>query len=152
MFFKLKHRTQRAYIVDTDPEHSLTSLTAMQRKKILVPLGQHARNLKSVHYALSLAGRIQAQIIIIRQRKSGEETNDNVNLLDKSLGELIDDARQHGVALSLYRIDENLIDEVVTLANAEHIGLLVFNSDDELSEPTMAHIKPLISSQIIQVR
>ncbi|MFC1831527.1 hypothetical protein ACFL0S_05860 [Thermodesulfobacteriota bacterium] len=124
----------------------------MQRKKILVPLGQHARNLKSVHYALSLAGRIQAQIIIIRQRKSGEETNDNVNLLDKSLGELIDDARQHGVALSLYRIDENLIDEVVTLANAEHIGLLVFNSDDELSEPTMAHIKPLISSQIIQVR
>ncbi len=124
----------------------------MQRKKILVPLGQHARNLKSVHYALSLAGRIQAQIIIIRQRKSGEETNGNVNLLDKSLEELIGDARQHGVALSLYRIDENLIDEVITLANAEHIGLLVFNSDDELSEPTMAQIKPLISSQIIQVR
>jgi len=148
----LKHRAQRAQSVDTDPEHSLTSLTAMQRKKILVPLGQHARNLKSVHYALSLAGRIQAQIVIIRQRKSGEETNDNVNLLDKSLEELIDDARQHGVALSLYRIDENLIDEVVTLANAEHIGLLVFNSDDELSEPTMAQIKPLISSQIIQVR
>lgn len=148
----MKHRAQRAQSVDTDPEHSLTSLTAMQRKKILVPLGQHARNLKSVHYALSLAGRIQAQIVIIRQRKSGEETNDNVNLLDKSLEELIDDARQHGVALSLYRIDENLIDEVVTLANAEHIGLLVFNSDDELSEPTMAQIKPLISSQIIQVR
>jgi hypothetical protein len=124
----------------------------MHRKKILVPLGQHARNLKSVHYALSLAGRIQAQIIIIRQRKSGEETNGNVNLLDKSLEELIDNARQHGVALSLYRIDENLIDEVITLANTEHIGLLVFNSDDELSEPTMAQIKPLISSQIIQVR
>jgi hypothetical protein len=125
----------------------------MQGKKILVPLGQQARNLKSVHYALSLAGRIQAQIIIVRQRiSSSEETTDNVSLLDKSLEELIDDARQYGVALSLYLIDDNLAEEVVTLVNAEHIGLLVFNSDDELSEPTMAQIKPLISSQIIQVR
>jgi len=124
----------------------------MQRKKILVPLGQNARNLKSVHYALSLAGRIQAQIIIIRQRMCSDETTDNFNLLDKSLEELIDDARKHDVALSLYRIDDNLAQEVAALANAEHIGLVVFNSDDELSETTMAQIKPLISSQIIQVR
>lgn len=124
----------------------------MQRKKILVPVGKHARNLKSVHYALSLAGRIQAQIFIIRQSRSGEETTDNFNLLDESLEDLIDDARQHGVVLSLYRIDDNLVEEVVTLANAEHIGLLVFNTDEEMSEPTMARIKPLISSQIIQVR
>jgi predicted peroxiredoxin len=123
----------------------------MQGKKILVPLGKHARNLKSVHYALSLAGRIQAQIIIIRQKQAGEDATDNFSLLDKSLEELIDDARQNGVSLSLYQIEENLVEEVVTLANAEHIGLLVFNTDDELSEPTMAQIKPLISSQIIQV-
>ena len=124
----------------------------MHRKKILVPLGKHAKSLKSVHYALSLAGRIQAQIYIIRQRTAAEETTDNFNLLDESLEELIDGARQHGVALSLYRVDDNLIDEVVRLANAEGIGLLVFNTDDEMSEPTMAQIKPLISSQIIQVR
>jgi len=124
----------------------------MQRKKILVPLGKHARNLKSVHYALSLAGRIQAQIIIVRQRESGEEPTGNFNLVDKSLEELVDDARQHGVNLALYRVDENLVDEVVTLANAKRIGLLVFNADDELSEPTMAQVKTLISSQIIQVR
>ena len=124
----------------------------MQSKKILVPLGTRARNLKSVHYALSLAGRIQAQIFIVRQRKAVEEAPDNFNLLDESLGELLDDARQNGVALSLHRVDGNLLDEVVRLANAEHIGLVVFNNEDEMTEPAMAQIKPLISSQIIQVR
>jgi hypothetical protein len=124
----------------------------MQRKKILVPIGKHAKNFKSIHYALSLAERIQAQILIIRQREPGDGDNYNFDLLDQSLKELIDDARQSGVTLSLYQADHNFVEDIVNLVNAEHIGLLIFNTDDEMSEPVMSQIKPLVSSQIIQVK
>lgn len=124
----------------------------MQRKRILVPLGVDTRNLKSVHYALALASRIEAQIYIIREMQSVDDDNTNLLLLNEALRELINNARQNGISLSLHEVDNHFVDEIVKLVDAEHIELLVFSTDNENTERLMTKVKPLVSSQVIQVR
>lgn len=124
----------------------------MENKKILVPLGVHARNLGCVHYALSLAVRMQASIHVLRQRDPGESEIYGFDFLDQALDELVDNARQNGIGLTLNSADGNLTDEIVEIVKAEHIGLLIFGADDEIAETVMPQVKTLVSSQIIKVK
>jgi len=124
----------------------------MHRKKILVPLDAHTSNLKSVHYALALADRIQAFIYIVRQRKTSGEEIQHFDLLDQALRELINNARESGISLYYYEVEKNFIDEIVELVKTENISLLVFNTEKNDSEHLMRLIKPLVSCQIIQVK
>jgi len=110
------------------------------------------RNLKSVHYALALANRIQARIYIIRQKPTDNVEISYFNLMNQTLYELIDKARQSGVSLSLYEGCNNFVDEIVDLVKSEHITLLVFNAETQEAREIMKKIKLLISAQIIQIQ
>ncbi len=124
----------------------------MENKKILVPLGAGAKHLRSVHYALSLADRIPAHIYVLRQKRLAGDERYELDLLDRALNELIENARQNGVSLSHYMAEGDLADEIVGMVNTERIGLLIFNADDEISVTAMSQVKTLVSSQIIEVR
>jgi hypothetical protein len=124
----------------------------MHRKKVLVPIGPHANNLKSVHYALSLAGRLDAQIYILQQAPAVKAENQQTLWFNETLQDLINDARQNNIAVSHYTVNANFKDEIVDLVRTEHIEVLVFSTDAEVSEGLLHQIKPLVSSQIIQVQ
>lgn len=124
----------------------------MPQKRILVPLGPHAKDLKSVHYALALAERLQAQIYILQQAAASDMEYFHGDFLREALRDLINNARQAGIVVSHYIADDQLKEEIVNLVRSEHIDWLVFSSDEEVSEQLLLQIKPLVASQIIQVR
>lgn len=124
----------------------------MYRKKVLVPIGPHASNLKSVHYALSLAERLDAKIYILQQAPAAAAENQQTLWFNDTLQDLINNARQNNIVLSHYVANNNFKDEIVDLVKSEHIEVLVFSADAEVSEGLLHQVKPLVPSQIIQVR
>jgi len=124
----------------------------MHQKKILVPVGSNANNLKSVYYALALADRLNAHIHILQQAPAKRSENQQSIWFHETLQDLINDARQNDVLVSQYTVNTNFKDEIVDLVRSEHIDLLVFSADQEVSEDLLLQIMPLIPSQIIQVR
>ncbi|MCF8106025.1 MAG: universal stress protein [Desulfohalobiaceae bacterium] len=122
-------------------------------KKILVPIGIKAVDLKSLQYALALARRLQTQIYILQHSGFSEDAVTPFNpWLDETLRSLINDARQAGVIVTHYVVTSHFEEEIVDLARAEHIDLLIFNTGEEVSERLLFRIKPLVPGQIIQVR
>jgi nucleotide-binding universal stress UspA family protein len=124
----------------------------MFQKKILVPLGRSGKDLKSVHYALSLAERLQSQVYILQQAPSSSFDHQFSAWLDEALLDLINSARQAGLTVSHHITHRELKQEIVDLVIAEGIDLLVFSLDDGLSERLLLQVKPLIPTQIIQVK
>ena len=124
----------------------------MLQKKILVPLGASGTDLKSVHYALALAERLRAQVYILHQapRENGERAPSM--WLDEALFDLINSAREAGLAVSHYVAQQALKEEIVALTTAENIDILVFSGADGVNEQVLAQVKPLIPCQIIQVK
>jgi hypothetical protein len=126
--------------------------STMYQKKILVPIGPTACNLRSVHYALALAARLGAQIYLLQQAATANAENQQTFWFHETLQDLINNARQNEITLSHYMVNTNFKDEIVDLARSEHIDLLVFSADQAVSEELLLQIKPLVPSQIIQVR
>ena len=124
----------------------------MHQNKILIPLGQHAKDLKSIHYALALAERLRAQVYILQQTEAAGVENPYADFLQEALRDMINNARQAGIVVSHYIADEQLKEEIVNLVRTEHIDWLVFSTDEEVSERLLLEVKPLVPSQIIQVR
>ena len=124
----------------------------MVQKKILVPLGMTGTDLKSVHYALALAERIEAQVFIL-QSDDGTGADSSLTLyLGEALVDLINSARQAGLNVSHHIAHKALKEEIVGLVKDEHIDLLVFGAEDKVDKRLLLQIKPLVSSQIIQVK
>jgi hypothetical protein len=134
---------------------SLREAVAMQNKRILVPIGPYAHDLRSVHYALALAERITAHIYIleltVHTGLPHSEKPPTAGLHD-ALIDLINNARLSGITVFHYLADKTLKEEIVDLVRAEHIEFLVFSADTQVSEQIMQQVKPLVASQIIQVR
>ncbi|UCF91034.1 MAG: universal stress protein [Desulfobacterales bacterium] len=123
----------------------------MSQKKILVPLGASAKDLKTVHYALSLAERLHAQVYILQQTAVTDGENPLTVWLEEALLDLINSARQAGLTVAYYIAPRMLEEEIVGLIKGEGIDVLVFGEDDGFCERRLLQIKPLIPSQIIQV-
>ena len=123
----------------------------MSAKKILVPLVTSAKSLKSVHYALSLAERLGAQVYILQQI-AGSAADALSIWMDEALPDLINSARQAGLGVSHHITRRLFEEEIVELVRKEGIDVLVFGVDDGAGERFLLQIKPLISSQVIQVR
>jgi hypothetical protein len=124
----------------------------MSPKKILVPLVPSAKDLKSVHYALSLAERLSAHVYILQQAAASSLDNPLSIWMGEALSDLINSARQAGLVVSHHVTHRLLEEEIVGLVRNEGIDVLVFGDDDAADERLVLQIKPLIPSQIIQVK
>lgn len=124
----------------------------MNQRKILVPIGAFATNLKSVYYAVALADRLQALIYIVQQVDTDQTENHQRTWFRETLRDLINNTRQTGIGVSHYMVKANFKEEIVSLIRAEHIDFLVFSKDEEMTERLVHQIRSLIPGQIIQVR
>ena len=122
------------------------------QKKILVPLGSCGKDLKGVHYALSLAERLQARVYILQQDPDAGADDAFAVWRDDALADLINSARQAGLTVSHHIVHREFREEIVGLTKEEGIDLLVFGADDGACERLLVQVKPLVSSQIIQVK
>ena len=124
----------------------------MMQKKILVPLGMSATDLKSVHYALALAERIKAQVYILQSDDATGADSSVTLYMGEALSDLINTARQAGLNVSHHIAHNALKEEIIGLVRTEGIDLLVFGVEDEVNKRLLLQVKPMISSQIIQVK
>ncbi len=124
----------------------------MFRKKILIPLAANGWNLNGVHYALALAERIGARIYILQQHTATQPQNSRLSWFETALKELISGARQAGLEVSHHITGNGLAAEIVAMERLEGIDVLVLNADDEICRHLLRQIKPLVASQIIEVR
>jgi len=127
----------------------------MSQKKILVPVGPSGKNLKSVRYAMALAQRFEASIYILQLLSASKIFKSDSISLENTLKEVVNSARQ--VGLTVYHLVaqqefQEFKDEIVDLINRESIDVLVFGADDEQCERLLKKIRPLVSSQIIEVK
>lgn len=124
----------------------------MLQKKILVPLGMTGTDLKGVHYALALAKRIEAQVYILQSDDDTGADSSVTLYMGEALSDLINSARQAGLNVSYHIAHKALKEEIVGLVKDEHIDLLVFGVEEKMNSRLLLQVKPLVSSQIIQVR
>lgn len=123
------------------------------QRRILVPLGRSVRDLTGIHYALSLARRLQAQIYILQQAQTeGTAPSATSAYINDALSDLINSARQMGLVVFHHIANVDMKQEIVELVKEESIGFLVFSVDDIESRHFIREIKSLVSSQIIQVK
>lgn len=121
------------------------------QKRILVPVGASEKSLRSVHHALALAKRLDAQVYILQQAVSKSAAPFGSTLED-ALIDLINSARQDGLTLSHYIATRDLKEEIISVAKEEGVDLLVMEADDEMGRRLVRQIEPLVAGQIIQVR
>jgi nucleotide-binding universal stress UspA family protein len=115
----------------------------------LVLVGQSRKDLKGVHYALSLAERLQAQVFVLQE--AAGDRNPVALWLDEALPELINQARDAGLSVSHLIASRPVKEKIVLLAREEGIDLVIIGGDDETCYWLPHQIKPLVPSQIIQV-
>ena len=118
-------------------------------KKIMVPLGPQIHDLKSVHYALAAAERLQATVIILRLADGHRECP---SWFEETLADLIASARLAGLKLTIIEADGNPEREVVALADTERIDVLVFGEGQGVLEHDVLQLDPRLGHMIIQVR
>ena len=106
----------------------------MSPKKILVPLVPSAKDLESVHYALSLAERLSAHVYILQQAAASSLDNPLSIWMGEALLDLINSARQAGLVVSHHITHRLLEEEIVGLVRNEGIDVLVFGDDDAAGE------------------
>ena len=123
----------------------------MLQKKILVPLDASTKNLMSVHYALSLAERLKAQVYILQETVQGNAVPYSV-WLEETLVDLIGIARQAGLEVEHYIGDGELKEEIIGLINANEIDLVVFGENDESYKQLFNQFKTKITPKIIRVK
>jgi hypothetical protein len=124
----------------------------MPSKKILVSLGLPIKDLKSVHYALSLAERLHANVYILQQAAAAGCDTPLATWIKDALSDLINSARQAGLGVSHHITHKQLEEEIVGLVREEGIDVLVCGDDDGAAERLVQQIKPLVPRQVIQVK
>jgi len=115
----------------------------------MVPLGPEIHDLKSVHYALAAAERLQAAIIILRLADSHTV---RAPWIEEAMTDLVASARLAGLRLTIVEAEGKAEREVVELAEDERIDLLVFGEDQKQLEQQVLQLAPRLGHLIIQVR
>ena len=119
------------------------------QKKIMVPLGPEIRDLKSVHYALAAAERLQAAVFILRFA-NGHELRPT--WLEETLTDLVASARLAGLQMTVVEGNGAPEREVINVADQERINLLVFSEDHRRLERRVLALAPRLGHMIIQVK
>lgn len=115
----------------------------------MVPLGPQINDLKSVHYALAAAERLQAAVIILRLADGHGE---RPAWFEEALADLVASARLAGLKLTIIEARGSPEREVVALADTERVDLLVFGEAQDELEHGVLQLDPRLAQLIIQVR
>jgi K+-sensing histidine kinase KdpD len=124
----------------------------MHLQKILVLVGISARDLRGVHYSLSLAERITTKVFILQQSEGEEERGQYSVWLEEALHDLINSARQAGLNVTHLIATGDITREIISLVKSEGITLLVLGVDNGECESIMLQLKPHLPCQIVQVK
>jgi hypothetical protein len=124
----------------------------MTQKRILVPLGLYGKDLKSVHYALSLAERLHAKVYILQQSgRIGSGDRPSI-VMNEALADLITSARQAGLTVSHHLANGEFCEEMIGMLTTERIDLLVFDAEDAGCRRLVPQLKPILARPIIEVK
>lgn len=122
----------------------------MKQERILVPLGPRNNELQGVHHALALAERMRANVYILLLESLGDR--DDLAPWEEALLELINNAREAGLAVSYHIGKGSFEEEVMAFILEEDIDLIVFGGDEAYLASSLLRIKSRAPVKIIQVK
>jgi len=120
-------------------------------KKILVVLHPESRELSALHHALALAERIRAQVIVLRIEPLKQKPA-FASWIDEAVFELLNRAREAGMAVSLNTLRGRSKSAVVGFVREQDIDVLVVGGEERRWENDLLQMKSRIPTQIIRVR
>jgi len=122
-----------------------------RKSRILIPVGPSGKGLKSVHYAMALAERLEAEIFIVHLSNGSDAGESAARRFGEDFGDIINSARLAGLKISEHLAENDDAEELVEVIREEGIDVVVFSADDTQCAQILNRIKSRISLQIIQV-
>jgi hypothetical protein len=124
------------------------------QENILIPLAPDSRDLKALHQAISLAERINSQIIVfsLEPENGPGKTKSQVIEICK---DVIHQVQENGLKISLLITaaqGEEAETEFLKLLARERIDLIIISDTETYMKKMIRKIMPLISCQVVQVK
>lgn len=120
-------------------------------KKILVVVDPESRELSPLHHALALAERIRAQVILLRIEPQEESTRSR-NWIDDAILELLNHAREAGIAVSFNTLKSRSERAVLGFIREQETDVLVIGEKEVQWGKDLLQMKTGVPGQIIRVR
>ncbi|PKN24030.1 MAG: hypothetical protein CVU64_23110 [Deltaproteobacteria bacterium HGW-Deltaproteobacteria-21] len=120
-------------------------------KKILVVLDSESRELSPLHHALALAERIRAQVILLRIDPP-EERTPFTNWIEGAVLELLNRARETGIAVSFNTLKSRSEEAVLGFIREQETDVLVVGEKESQWGKDLLQMKKGLPSQIVRVR
>lgn len=125
----------------------------VKHRKIMVALGSKDMDLKGVHYALAVAGRMQAEVFILKVNEPADAGSDTKrDWKEEAMLDLVISARQAGLTVSYHVATGLFEDEVLNMIHKEGIDLVVLGEDERILMHALVRLRSRFSSQVIQVK
>ena len=125
----------------------------VKHQKIMVALSAESMDLKGVHYALAVAGRMKAEVLVLKVDGSPDSrVNADRDWKEEAMLDLINSARQAGLTVSYHVADGPFQDEVLRLVREEGVGLLVLAEEELQLNHWLHQFRSRITSRVIQVK
>ena len=126
----------------------------MGLEHILIPLAPDSRDLKGLHHAVSLAERIDSQIIVFffePESGSGKAKSPVIEACEDVIHRVQESGLKISLLISSSRGDEAEA-EILKLLARERIDLIVISDTETQIEKMIIKIMPLISCQVVRVK
>ncbi len=123
----------------------------MTPKKILVPIDPETKDLKALYHALALAERIDVKVFVLLSRLPGTALQID-SWVQEVLMDVINSACEEGLQVSCHIAAVGFEEEVLGLAEIEHIDLIVVSAGKSRINDILQRVVPQTSAQIIQVK
>ena len=124
----------------------------MTCQNILIPLTEESRDLKALHHAISLAERIESNVLVYSFVPETEAVKTDHPVIEASV-DVVHRACENGLKVSFFIApDGNAEADFLKLLDRERIDLVVISDTEPHMEQMIRKVMPLISCQIVQVR
>jgi hypothetical protein len=123
-------------------------------QNILIPLTEESRDLKALHHAISLAERIESNVLVYSFVPETEVGKKDLPVIEASV-DVIHRACENGLKVSFFIAPDGNVDaeaDFLKLLDRENIDLVVISDTEPRMEQMIRKVMPLISCQIVQVR
>lgn len=125
----------------------------VSHKNILVPLARDSRDLKALHHAVSLTGRIESRLFVLFLDRNKGRANENSAVMEACL-DVIRMSRENGQGISFFTASDNSDseeEEFLKLLEREGIDLIILSDTETRVKKMIQKTMQRISCQIIQV-